>query len=208
MKSLSPPPCRLLNLRPHLLLALPSTPQRFANALLKDTSTQPSMDRTTHGPAPQKGSKVNTTQHCPASRHGRARTLSNAPQRNQSNAIAHGQTPKVVRITHARHNETTQTQSPRPHNPTPRGRPVSRKPTSITVYNDENAEGLEESKSTTQRARTPSHSDTQPIAWEDHTRKKSALPTAHTRTHNPTACTQPPRRNENQPPPRAFLYIA
>lgn len=55
VKSLSPPPCRLLNLQLHLLLVLPSTPQRYAKCTSKGhkhTGTQPSSDRTTHGPAP------------------------------------------------------------------------------------------------------------------------------------------------------------
>lgn len=38
--------------------------------------------------------------------------------------------------------------------------------TSIIVYSDENAGGLKESKSTAQRPRTPSHSDTQRFAWK------------------------------------------
>lgn len=209
MKSLTPPPCRLLNLRIHLSLVRPPLhPQRFTNALPKDTSTQPHKPGWTRPLADQphrreaKQAQPNTApqadsvrpKHCPAGHN----------ETDQMQSLL-GARPKVVRITDVQNNdETIQTQS-RSSNPTY----MSRRQTSIIVSTTmKTQKGLGESKSIHRTAQAPSHLGHTTCRLEDHT-QKSTLSIAHTRTlNNSTACPQPPRRNENQPPPRAFLYIA
>lgn len=181
MKSLSPPPSRLLNLRLHLSLSLPSTPQRCTNALLKDTSTQAHNpgDRTTHGPAPWKGSRVNRARLCPTHRLGQpAHCPTRRNEISQTQSFVDTQ-PHVVKITQAQHsNETSLTQLQRPHNPLHRTRPMSRRQTNI--HNGrKRRRAAKNANAHTQPARTPSHSEAQPIAKTTHGRSQHCPPLTH-----------------------------
>lgn len=207
MKSLSLPPCCLLNLNLHLSFALPSTPQGCSNALPKDTSTQAHNpgDRTTHV-QPHR----NTTQLCPTNRLGQSRTLSNMTTKSVKRHLSWTHSPRWLRS----HKPNTTTKPPK-HNG--KGRitlhtePDPCQEGKLTIiYNDKTRRRAAKNQNLhppKQRrhhpTRTHNRSPRRPHSEEVNTAHRS-----HTHSHNPTACTQPRRRNENQPPPRAFLYIA
>lgn len=106
----------------------------------KHTAHNPG-DRTTHGPSPREGSRVNTAPLCAANRRGQARTLSDTTQRNQSPQSLPDTQTHLVEITHAQHNNgTSLAQSQRPRNPAQRTSPASRSQTNNSRHNDEHAE--------------------------------------------------------------------
>lgn len=134
MKSRSPPPCRRPHQRLDLSLALPPLPPpaicKRTSKGHRHTGIQLSADRTTQGPAPQKGSK-----QTPPSTAPEADLVSPAHCPTGHNEISQTQRltdtqSSTVGITHARHNDdTTQTQSQGPHTPTHRTRSLLRTPT-------------------------------------------------------------------------------